>query len=145
LNMHFRDWHRLSFTYNCTPSANYQYIPAYKHFQSTISLIHFIGSRKPWNMPRHVVPMESPYNQLLNKWWAVYDRHYHPQVVSASIARAVNKANNSKGVYSAAIPNSARTSHYAAIVRYSPEWCSSDLARTSACPSCSWSWRGPFG
>ncbi|KAJ5408634.1 hypothetical protein N7509_002517 [Penicillium cosmopolitanum] len=82
LNMHFRDWHRLSFTYNCTPSANYQYIPAYKHFQSTISLIHFIGSRKPWNMPRHVVPMESPYNQLLNKWWAVYDRHYHPQVVS---------------------------------------------------------------
>lgn len=145
LNMHFRDWHRLSFTYNCTPSANYQYIPAYKHFQSTISLIHFIGSRKPWNMPRHVVPMESPYNQLLNKWWAVYDRHYHPQVVSVSIARAVNKANNSKGVYSTAIPNSARTSHYAAIVRYSPEWCGSDLARASAGPSCSWSWRRPFG
>ncbi|KAJ5774371.1 hypothetical protein N7457_009267 [Penicillium paradoxum] len=76
LNMHFRDWHRLSFTYNCTPSANYQYIPAYKHFQSTISLIHFIGAQKPWNMPRQVVPLESPYNQLLGRWWAVYDRHY---------------------------------------------------------------------
>ncbi|CAG7955278.1 unnamed protein product [Penicillium nalgiovense] len=76
LNMHFRDWHRLSFTYNCTPSANYQYIPAYKHFQSTISLIHFIGARKPWNMPRQIVPLESPYNQLLGRWWAVYDRHY---------------------------------------------------------------------
>ncbi|KAJ6187613.1 hypothetical protein N7519_002521 [Penicillium mononematosum] len=76
LNMHFRDWHRLSFTYNCTPSANYQYIPAYKHFQSTISLIHFIGARKPWNMPRQILPLESPYNQLLGRWWAIYDRHY---------------------------------------------------------------------
>ncbi|KAJ5487267.1 hypothetical protein N7530_001567 [Penicillium desertorum] len=86
LNMHFRDWHRLSFTYNCTPSANYQYIPAYKHFQSTISLIHFIGARKPWNMPRQVVPLESPYNQLLGRWWAVYDRHYRlPFVPSAPV------------------------------------------------------------
>ncbi|KAJ6119500.1 hypothetical protein N7523_003780 [Penicillium sp. IBT 18751x] len=82
LNMHFRDWHRLSFTYNCTPSANYQYIPAYKHFQSTISLIHFIGSQKPWSLPRQAVPLESPYNQLLGKWWAVYDQHYQPPFVS---------------------------------------------------------------
>ncbi|KAE8146427.1 putative capsule-associated protein CAP1 [Aspergillus avenaceus] len=78
LNMHFRDWHRLSFTYNCTPSANYQYIPAYKHFQSTISLVHFIGAQKPWNMPRQVSPAESPYNQLLGRWWAIYDKHYRP-------------------------------------------------------------------
>lgn len=88
LNMHFREWHRLSFTYNCTPSANYQYIPAYKHFQSTISLIHFIGSQKPWSLPRHVIPMESPYNQLLSKWWAVYDRHYNIPAVSCYIRRA---------------------------------------------------------
>lgn len=81
LNMHFHDWHRLSFTYNCTPSANYQYIPAYKHFQSTISLIHFIGAQKPWNLPRQVVPLESPYNQLLARWWAVYDKHYRPPFV----------------------------------------------------------------
>lgn len=79
-NMHFKNWHRLSFTYNCTPSANYQYIPAYKHFQSTISLLHFIGPRKPWNLPRQVFPRESPFNQLLGRWWAVYDRHYHPEV-----------------------------------------------------------------
>ncbi|KAL4974448.1 hypothetical protein BDW66DRAFT_167897 [Aspergillus desertorum] len=77
LNMHFLDWHRLSFTYNCTPSANYQYVPAYKHFQSTISLIHFIGSQKPWNMSRQVAPFDSPYNQLLGRWWTIYDRHYH--------------------------------------------------------------------
>ncbi|CAG8092312.1 unnamed protein product [Penicillium salamii] len=84
LNMHFQDWHRLSFTYNCTPSANYQYIPAYKHFQSTISLIHFIGSQKPWNMPRQIVPLESPYNQLLGRWWAIYDKHYRLPFVSPS-------------------------------------------------------------
>lgn len=89
LNMHFRDWHRLSFTYNCTPSANYQYIPAYKHFQSSISLIHFIGSQKPWNLPRQVVPLESPYNQLLNKWWRVYDKHYRPVSVSALCVETV--------------------------------------------------------
>ncbi|KAL2822518.1 hypothetical protein BJX63DRAFT_417584 [Aspergillus granulosus] len=78
LNMHFRNWHRLSFTYNCTPSANYQYVPAYKHFQSTISLIHFIGPQKPWNMSRQVTPYDSPYNQLLGRWWTIYDRHYRP-------------------------------------------------------------------
>ncbi|PYH95004.1 putative capsule-associated protein CAP1 [Aspergillus ellipticus CBS 707.79] len=80
LNIHFRDWHRLSFAYNCTPSANYQYVPAYKHFQSTINMIHFIGAQKPWNMARQVEPFQSPYNQLLGHWWAVYDRHYRPVV-----------------------------------------------------------------
>ncbi|KAJ5163460.1 Glycosyl transferase family 8, partial [Penicillium coprophilum] len=84
LNMHFRNWHRLSFTYNCTPSANYQYIPAYKHFQSTISLIHFIGAQKPWKMPRQIIPLESPYNQLLGRWWAIYDRHYRPTFVPSA-------------------------------------------------------------
>lgn len=79
-NTHFKNWHRLSFTYNCTPSANYQYIPAYKQFQNTISLLHFIGSQKPWNLPRQVIPRDSPYNQLLGRWWATYDRHYRPQV-----------------------------------------------------------------
>ncbi|KAL4922687.1 hypothetical protein BDW62DRAFT_207379 [Aspergillus aurantiobrunneus] len=88
LNMHFRDWHRLSFTYNCTPSANYQYIPAYKHFQSTISLIHFIGSQKPWNMPRQLAPFDSPYNQLLGMWWTVYDRHYHAHHEQTSFMEA---------------------------------------------------------
>jgi glycogenin glucosyltransferase len=78
LNEHFRDLHRLSFTYNCTPSANYQYIPAYRHFQNSISLIHFIGAEKPWNSARPADPVDSPYNQLLGKWWAVYDRHYRP-------------------------------------------------------------------
>ncbi|KAK2767483.1 glycogenin glucosyltransferase [Arachnomyces sp. PD_36] len=79
LNMHFRDWHRLSFTYNCTPSGNYQYLPAYRHFGSTISMVHYIGQQKPWNMERLAIPFGGPYNELLGRWWEVYDRHYRPK------------------------------------------------------------------
>lgn len=89
LNMHFKRWHRLSFTYNCTPSGNYQYLPAYKHFESTISLVHFIGSQKPWNQSRHVFTGTTPYYQLLGRWWATYDRHYRPQVRKASKSNRV--------------------------------------------------------
>lgn len=76
LNMHFKNWDRLSFTYNCTPSGHYQYVPAYRYFESTISLVHFIGPIKPWGTGRSTSSHDSPYGQLLAKWWAVYDRHY---------------------------------------------------------------------
>ncbi|PGH04844.1 hypothetical protein AJ80_08453 [Polytolypa hystricis UAMH7299] len=79
LNMHFRSWDRLSFTYNCTPSGHYQYVPAFRHFQSTISVVHFIGREKPWNLARQTFPQEGPYNELLGRWWETYDRHYRPQ------------------------------------------------------------------
>ncbi|CAI7598356.1 unnamed protein product [Penicillium glandicola] len=117
LNMHFRDWHRLSFTYNCTPSANYQYIPAYKHFQSTISLIHFIGAQKPWNMPRQIVPLDSPYNQLLGQWWAVYDRHYRlPFVPSAPVETEKTVLARCDQVHAPlySTPNDDNTSHHEA-------------------------------
>lgn len=80
LNMHFRDWHRLSFTYNCTPSGNYQYLPAYRHFGSTISMVHYIGKQKPWSMERQATLFGGPYRELLGKWWEVYDRHYSPKM-----------------------------------------------------------------
>lgn len=81
LNMHFRDWHRLSFTYNCTPSGNYQYVPAYRHFQSSISMVHYIGPDKPWSIGREGGPSGSGvYDELLGRWWAVYDRHYRAAV-----------------------------------------------------------------
>ena len=86
LNLHFKEWHRLSFTYNCTPSANYQYIPAYKHFENSISMIHFIGSSKPWDLPRNAFYAESTYSQLLGKWWAVYDRHYHSSAAAPTVS-----------------------------------------------------------
>jgi glycogenin glucosyltransferase len=74
-----RPWHRLSFTYNCTPSASYQYEPAYRHFRSGISLVHFIGKDKPWMLGKDVMSDTSAsgvYNELLGRWWSVYDRHY---------------------------------------------------------------------
>lgn len=79
LNMHFRDWERVSFAYNCTPSANYQYVPAYRHFQSSISAVHFIGKDKPWTLGRDGNQNTGVFGELLGRWWAVYDAHYRPQ------------------------------------------------------------------
>lgn len=82
LNTHFRNWHRLSFTYNCTPSGSYQYVPAYRHFQSSISLVHFIGREKPWNVERNGRGATGVYEELLGWWWSMYDKHYRTPVCS---------------------------------------------------------------
>lgn len=82
LNTHFRNWHRLSFTYNCTPSGSYQYVPAYRHFQSTISLVHYIGREKPWIAERYGRGATGVYEELLGWWWSVYDKHYRNPVGS---------------------------------------------------------------
>lgn len=82
LNMHFRDWERVSFAYNCTPSGNYQYVPAYRHFQSSISAVHFIGKDKPWTLGRDNKFNSGVYGELLGRWWAVYDAHYRPQATA---------------------------------------------------------------
>ena len=80
LNMHYREWERLSFAYNCTPSGNYQYIPAYRHFQHSISVVHFIGREKPWTLGRENRYSSGVYGELLGRWWSVYDRHYRTDV-----------------------------------------------------------------
>ncbi|KAH8652480.1 hypothetical protein BX600DRAFT_386736 [Xylariales sp. PMI_506] len=77
LNMHFKNsFNRLSFTYNVTPSAHYQYIPAYRHFQSSITMVHFIGADKPWFQGRYASTGSSPFDEMIGRWWAVYDRYY---------------------------------------------------------------------
>ena len=78
LNTHFplNNWERLSFRYNCTPSGNYQYTPAYRHFGSTIHMIHFIGRDKPWLAGRDGVGAGGVYQELSARWWAVYDSHF---------------------------------------------------------------------
>jgi hypothetical protein len=78
LNEYYKDkYHRLSFTYNVTPSAHYQYVPAYQHFQANINLVHFIGTDKPWVQGRQTTSTGSgPFDHMVGKWWAVYDRHY---------------------------------------------------------------------
>ncbi|MCJ1465809.1 glycogenin glucosyltransferase [Pseudocyphellaria aurata] len=82
LNTHFRDWHRLSFTYNCTPSGNYQYVPAYRHFQSSISMVHYIGNDKPWVIGREGTGARGVYEELLGRWWSVYDKHYRASTIA---------------------------------------------------------------
>lgn len=81
LNMHFKNnYNRLSFTYNVTPSGHYQYVPAFRHFQSSINMVHFIGVEKPWTQGREASKGDGPYNELVGRWWAVYDRHYRLSV-----------------------------------------------------------------
>lgn len=77
LNQYFehKPWKRLSFAYNCTPSANYQYEPAYRYFKQNISLVHFIGNTKPWSHGRTSHTNAGAYQELASRWWAVYDRH----------------------------------------------------------------------
>ncbi|GKT66684.1 glycosyl transferase family 8 [Colletotrichum tofieldiae] len=85
LNMHFKNtYNRISFTYNVTPSAHYQYVPAYRHFQSSINMVHFIGPDKPWFQGRQASKGDSPFEDMIGRWWAVYDRHYR---VAVSIAK----------------------------------------------------------
>jgi len=78
LNQYFehKPWKRLSFTYNCTPSANYQYEPAYRYYKRDISMVHFIGGDKPWQRGRASQGAPNAYQELLSRWWAVYDRHF---------------------------------------------------------------------
>ncbi|KAL9119574.1 MAG: hypothetical protein Q9187_003871 [Circinaria calcarea] len=82
LNMHFRNWERMSFTYNCTPSGHYQYVPAYRHFQSSISMIHYIGRNKPWLVGRETQGASGIYEELLGRWWAVYERHFRAPITA---------------------------------------------------------------
>jgi len=77
LNMHFKNtFNRISFSYNVTPSAHYQYLPAYRHFQASISMAHFIGQNKPWHEGREANQGSTPYDEMVGRWWSVYDKHY---------------------------------------------------------------------
>ncbi|KAH6655264.1 nucleotide-diphospho-sugar transferase [Truncatella angustata] len=85
LNMYFKNtYNRLSFTYNVTPSGHYQYIPAYRHFQSSINMVHFIGTDKPWYQGRSASAGSGPYDEMIGRWWAVYDRHYRAEDTAAT-------------------------------------------------------------
>ncbi|KAL1600724.1 glycogenin glucosyltransferase [Paraconiothyrium brasiliense] len=77
LNQYFehRNWHRLRFTYNTTPNAQYQWEPAYRYYKRDISAVHFIGKDKPWKVGRNGPGGYGVYNELQARWWAVHDRH----------------------------------------------------------------------
>jgi glycogenin glucosyltransferase len=78
LNQYYqhRNWHRLSFLYNTTPNAEYQWEPAYRYYKSGIKAAHFIGKDKPWFVGRSHGNQEGVYGELVGKWWSTYDKHY---------------------------------------------------------------------
>lgn len=93
LNSFFPSFTRLSFTYNVTPSAGYQYLPAYRHFQSQVKVAHFIGAEKPWSRGQDIASSQrGPYAELLAHWWAVYLRHYSSSSTHTSIPKIRNRA-----------------------------------------------------
>lgn len=75
LNQFFENkWFRLPFTFNVTPSASYQYTPAYQHFKNTVSVVHFIGQDKPWTYA-----LSGPFqnsSEFEVKWWNIYNKFY---------------------------------------------------------------------
>ncbi|KAH8835470.1 glycosyltransferase family 8 protein [Flagelloscypha sp. PMI_526] len=88
------NWNRLSFTYNTTPTAAYTYAPAYERFGSKISAIHFVGKNKPWKSiserppfsqseksDSNTPPQAYDYGSLLDRWFAVYDKHYRSETI----------------------------------------------------------------
>ncbi|CAL1694983.1 unnamed protein product [Somion occarium] len=98
------NWHRLSFTYNTTPTAAYTYAPAYERFGSKISAIHFIGPNKPWKSLPFRAPgtksTEKPslgaqqtydYSTLLDRWYEVYDRNYRTTTPTAQQAFEIQR------------------------------------------------------
>lgn len=50
LNEYFAGkWKRIPFTHNVTVNGGYQYLPAFRHFQQDIRILHYIGPQKPWD------------------------------------------------------------------------------------------------
>ena len=90
LNTFFPAYHRLSFTYNVTPSTNYQYTPAYRHFASNISLFHFIGKTKPWSH-RSYTGSGAP-NEASGRWWGVYEKHFGWKIREEELRRSQERA-----------------------------------------------------
>ncbi|KAF2257751.1 nucleotide-diphospho-sugar transferase, partial [Lojkania enalia] len=85
LNQYFenRNWHRLPFTYNTTPNAQYQWEPAYRYYKRDISAVHFIGKDKPWKSRSSSFGGSGVYNELLSRWWAVHDKHLKAPTTAA--------------------------------------------------------------
>jgi glycogenin glucosyltransferase len=95
LNQYYehRNWHRLSFKYNCTPNAQYQWEPAYRFYKRDISAVHFIGKDKPWSSGRKSPSGAGVYSELLARWWAVHDRHLE----AAAAPQPAQDASGSRG------------------------------------------------
>ncbi|XP_028348294.1 glycogenin-2 isoform X3 [Physeter macrocephalus] len=94
LNSFFSSWStadiqkHLPFIYNLSSNTAYTYSPAFKQFGSSVKVVHFLGSTKPWNYtynPQTGSVLEEgsgSVNQhqtsFLNLWWGIYHRSILP-------------------------------------------------------------------
>lgn len=80
LNEFFKNWNRLSFTYNTSASTVYSYLPAFKRYEKSVKILHFLGSIKPWNINFNeeshkvsFVPFQYQHtSKYLDKWWNLF-------------------------------------------------------------------------
>lgn len=104
LNDFFRNWNRLPFVYNVTPSATYSYAPAYRRFQNDIKIVHFIGQEKPWTWDRYSdgSPAAKGRKQealdFVSMWWKIHDTHISKWGAKNN-AITENQGPNSFGTY----------------------------------------------
>lgn len=105
-----RPWKRISFTYNTTPSANYQYEPAYRYYKRDIAMVHFIGREKPWQRGRSAQGTPSAFQEMLSRWWTVYDRHFSVSTEAYIAGQRNHVRQRSEPHYSISVG----TNHYSA-------------------------------
>lgn len=91
-------WFRLPFTFNVTPSASYQYIPAFNRFAKDIKNIHFIGLNKPWLTRDSSIFASGSFGKnyeiisnIHKNWWNVFNSNYFGK--SASEIFTISKIN----------------------------------------------------
>lgn len=80
-------WKRLPFTFNVTPSAGYQYVPAFTRFTKDIKNIHFIGLNKPWLTRDPNAFASTSFGKgydiitgIHKSWWNVFNSHYFGKI-----------------------------------------------------------------
>lgn len=67
------------------------------HFGRNIKVVHFVGPNKPWKVNHNVNNDQdncSTYNDLMAKWWAIYDVHvsiYTPDHDSTNVTITSSK------------------------------------------------------
>lgn len=80
LNLFFRNWNRLPFTYNTSISAVYSYLPAFLQFEKDIKILHFLGKSKPWTLnydpaTKKITSLPKEFESVqkyLELWWIVF-------------------------------------------------------------------------
>lgn len=65
-----------------------RYAPAFNHYGRNVSIIHFIGSQKPWHKGNvaGLSGSTDPYDRLTGYWWTVWNKH-HRSLVHGGVGR----------------------------------------------------------